>query len=73
MADVEERRETGTSMMFLGLTVWVGDLLVLFFLPAGVKQGRQELFLWIMLVLFLLGTYLTITGYLQRKSAGSEE
>jgi hypothetical protein len=48
-------------------------LLVLFFLPAGVKQGRQELFLWIMLVLFLLGTYLTITGYLQRKSAGSEE
>jgi hypothetical protein len=73
MADLEVKRETGTSMMFLGLTVWVADLLVLFFLPAGVKQGRQELFLGIIIILFLLGTYLTVTGYLQRRSAGPEE
>jgi positive regulator of sigma E activity len=73
MANLEVRRETGTSMMFLGLMVWVADLLVLFFLPAAVKQGRQELFSSIMIILFLLGTYLTVTGYLQRRSAGSEE
>lgn len=73
MADLEVKRETGTSMMFLGLMVWVGDLLVLFFLPAGLKQGRQELFASIMIILFLLGTYLTVAGYLQRRSAGTEE
>jgi hypothetical protein len=73
MADLEARRETGTSLMFLGCMVWVADLLVLFFLPAGFKQGRQELFLGIMIILFLLGTYLTVTGYLMRTSAGNEE
>ena len=73
MADLEVKCETGTSMMFLGLTAWVADLLGLFFLPAGLKQGRQELFAGIIIILFLLGTYLTVTGYLQRRIAGPEE
>jgi hypothetical protein len=73
MADLEVRRETGTSLMFMGLTVWVGDLLVLFFLPAGFKQGRQQAFFAIMLVLFLLGAFLMIRGYLGRRKAGPEE
>lgn len=73
MADLETKRESATSLMFLGLTVWVGDLLVLFFLPAGFKQGRQQVFFAIMAVLFALGAFLMVSGFLQRRRAGPEE
>jgi hypothetical protein len=73
MADLEARREMGTSLMFMGLAVWVGDLLVLFFLPAGLKLGRHELFFGIIAILFALGAFLMLSGYLQRRSAGGSE
>ena len=38
------RRETGASLMFIALAVWVAGLLVLFFLPAGMKMGRETMF-----------------------------
>ena len=73
MADLEAKRESATSLMFLGLTVWVGDLLVLFFLPAGMKQGKQQVFFAIMAVLFLLGAFLMVSGFLQRRRIGPAE
>ena len=41
MAATLEKRETGTSLMFIGLAFWVVSLLVLFFLPAGIKVGHH--------------------------------
>ena len=73
MADLEAKRESATSLMFLGLTVWVGDLLVLFFLPAGMKQGKQQVFFAIMAVLFLLGAFLMVSGFLQCRRIGPAE
>ena len=37
MADADNKREAGASLMFVGLSVVVVDLLVVFFLPAAVK------------------------------------
>ncbi len=73
MADLEEKRETGTSLMFIGLAVWVADLLVVFFLPSGFKVGRQTTFLSIIIVLAVLGLALIVGGYCKRGRAGTEE
>jgi purine-cytosine permease-like protein len=62
----QARRETGASLMFIGLAVWVADLLVVFFLPAGMKLGRQTMFLSIIVALALLGIVLMIGGYFMR-------
>ena len=51
----ESRRETGTSLMFIGLAIWVADALVAFFFPAAVKIGRQGTFLSVILVLAICG------------------
>ena len=40
ITNTEERQETGASLMVIGLGVWLADLLVIFFLPAGMKLGR---------------------------------
>jgi len=66
MANAVVRRETGTSLMFIGLAVWVVDLLVLFFMPAAVKLGRQGTFTSILTVLFALGLCLIVFGYSTR-------
>jgi len=66
MANVEVRRETGASLMFIGLAIWVVDLLVLFFLPAAMKLGRQGTFTGILTTLFVLGLCLIVFGYIQR-------
>jgi uncharacterized membrane protein len=73
MADAEEKRESGAGLMFIGLALWVAGLLVVFFLPASVKVGRQESFLNIIAGLALLGLVLLIAGYWKRKQAGAEE
>ena len=62
----EERKETGTSLMFIGLAVWVADALVAFFFPAAVKIGRQGTFLSVILVLAVMGLALMGTGYMFR-------
>jgi hypothetical protein len=58
----ESRRETGTSLMFIGLAIWVADALVAFFFPAAVKIGRQGTFLGIILGLSIAGMVLMATG-----------
>ncbi len=73
MADAEEKRETGASLMFIGLAVWVVDLLVVFFLPSGMRLGRQTMFISIIVVLFLVGLILMVSGYVKRGKAGTEE
>ena len=62
----QARHETGGSLMFIGLAVWVADLLVIFFLPAGMKLGRQTMFLTIIAALAILGLVLMVSGYFMR-------
>jgi phosphatidylserine synthase len=66
MADMAERRERGSSLMFIGLAVWVADLLVVFFLPAGIKAGMHTAFTAIIAVLAVLGLVLMVAGYRMR-------
>jgi hypothetical protein len=62
----ESRRETGTSLMFIGLAIWVADALVAFFFPAAVRVGRQGMFLNVILVLAVAGLVLMAAGYMFR-------
>jgi uncharacterized membrane protein len=73
MTVADDKRESGTSLMFIGLAVWVADLLVVFFLPASVRLGRQELFLGIIVVLAVVGLVLMLAGYSRRSYGGPEE
>jgi hypothetical protein len=70
MADAEEKREKGASLMFAGLTAWVGGLLVLFFLP-GARHGHRVGFVVILAVLGILGAVLMACGWRMRR--GSSE
>jgi len=63
MTAIEEKRETGASLMLLGLGVWVVDFLVVFFLPSGIKLGRYATFLSIIIAMGVLGLVLLIVGY----------
>ncbi len=63
MADSTEKRETGVSLMFIGLAVWVADLLVVFFLPGAIRSGQHAMFVSIITVLAVAGLALMITGY----------
>jgi len=71
MVDAEEKRETGGSLMFAGLAVWVAGLLVLFFLPAAVRIGYQGRFAAILAGLGVLGAALMTRGWWMRRG-GSE-
>ena len=62
----QSKRETGTSLMFIGLALWVADALVVFFLPASVRLGSQKTFVAIILALAALGLGLMGGGYLMR-------
>ncbi|HUJ95912.1 MAG TPA: hypothetical protein VLW84_11650 [Terriglobales bacterium] len=66
-----EKQETGTALMFTGLSVWVAALLVLFFLPSGYKVGRESTLLAIMIVLGIAGLFLVAVGY--RRRGGAED
>lgn len=72
MAGPEEKRETGTSLILLGLAVWVVDLLVVFFLPSGLKLGRYATFFGIIIAMGVLGLALLITGYKTRGKSSPE-
>jgi hypothetical protein len=70
MADVEERREKGSALMFAGLAVWVGGLLVLFYLPAAFRYGHQGAFTIILATLGALGAALMGAGWSMRRGSG---
>ena len=70
MVDAEERREKGSSLMFIGLAVWVGGLLVLFFLPSGVRLGHQGTFTSVLAALGALGAVLMGSGWSMRRGSG---
>jgi hypothetical protein len=72
MMDIEEKRETGGSLMFLALAVWLADLLVVFFLPSGIKFGHYGTFLGIIIALGVLGLVLLIAGYKVRGKSSAE-
>ncbi len=73
MADEELSRERGTALVFIGLAVWVVGLLVLFFLPAAVKLGRQTIFLGVIGIFGVLGAILMLSGFMKRSHAGAAE
>jgi uncharacterized membrane protein YqjE len=70
MADAEEKRETGGSLMFAGLAIWVAGLLVLFYLPAAVRIGHQGRFEMILAGLGVLGAVLMARGWWMRRGSG---
>jgi hypothetical protein len=53
--------------MFVGLSVWVAGLLVLFFLPAATRIGYQGRFALILGVLGTLGAALMAYGWWMRR------
>ena len=71
MAD-EAKRETGTGLMFIGLSLWVVDLLVIFFLPAGIKLGHERGFAAIIVILAAFGLALMMAGYSGRGKFSEE-
>ena len=68
MTDLEYRRETGASLMFVGLAVWVAALLVLFYLPAAQRIGHQGIFGWLIGALAALGAVLMVRGWWMRRA-----
>ncbi len=72
MTAIADKRETGASLIFLGLAVWVVDLLVVFFLPSGIKLGRQMTFFDIIIGMGALGLALLIIGYKVRGDSSAD-
>ena len=72
MAEALGKHETGTSLMFAGLAVWVASLLVIFFLPAAFKIGHHTRFISIIAVLFALGAVFMARGYGIQKNTDEE-
>jgi len=65
----QSKKETGASLMFIGLAIWVADALVLFFLPASMKLGGRATWLTAITALALMGLTLMIVGYTIRGKA----
>jgi hypothetical protein len=64
----EERRETGLSLIVIGVMLWFFDALVFFFLPAGIKLGQQKGFTILTGAAFLMGGVVMAIGlYLRKK------
>lgn len=63
MPNAEEKREFGASLLFIGFALWVAALLVVFYLPAGLRIGHQSSFLGIIAALFACGLVAVISGY----------
>jgi hypothetical protein len=65
----QSKKETGASLMFIGLAIWVADALVLFFLPASVKMGGRFTWRTAIAALALMGLTLIVVGYAMRGKA----
>jgi heme/copper-type cytochrome/quinol oxidase subunit 4 len=62
----QSKKETGASLMFIGLAIWVAGALVAFFLPASMRLGSHVMSLTIIFALGLVGLLLLIVGFLMR-------
>ncbi|HWR17818.1 MAG TPA: hypothetical protein VN577_23515 [Terriglobales bacterium] len=51
----EQRRETGLSLIVIGVMLWCFDALVFFMLPSGTKLGYQRPFAIIILTVLFAG------------------
>jgi uncharacterized membrane protein len=69
MADFEERREAGASLMVIGLALFVADMLVIFFAPAARIGHQRAVFVVIIVALLVAGICFLIRGYQLRKAA----
>ena len=67
MADIEAKSELGGSLMFVGLALWVADLLVIFYLPALLKGGGHAMLITVVATLAVIGLILMILGYRSRR------
>ena len=65
----QSKKETGASLMFIGLAIWVADALVLFFLPASVKVGGRITWLTAIAALAVMGLTSLLVGFLMRGKA----
>jgi uncharacterized membrane protein len=72
MAEALDKHETGTSLIFAGLAVWVASLLVVFFLPAAFKIGYHTTFISVIAVLVGVGVVLMASGYGIRRNTEEE-
>src|SRR5664279_553608 len=72
MMDVEERRETGSSLMFVGLGIWMMDLMVAFFLPSGIQYGHRAMFMEIIVAMGSVGLIALAVGYKIRGKSSAE-
>ena len=62
------RGERGRTLEAIGGTILGFDVLVLFFLPAGITLGQALEFVGLMFVLGVLGAVLLASGYAASKS-----
>jgi uncharacterized membrane protein len=72
MADPESKRESGAGLMFIGIALWVADLLVLFFFRAANSPRQQAGFQMLIAILFLLGVWLMLRGNRLRRESDKE-
>ena len=63
----EERREIGLSLMLIGFVLWFFDLLILFFMPAGVRLGYARSFEALMASVFVAGVLVIAVGRHMRR------
>ncbi len=69
VANSEQVRERGLSLEIIGGIVLFFDILILFFLPAGVKLGQKSEFLAIMAAVAMVGVVLIVWGVTMRLRA----
>ena len=62
MSELADKTETGSTLMIIGLALWVTALLVVFFLPAAIKVGHHGTFAWLLSILVLAGIALMARG-----------
>ncbi len=63
----EERRENGLSLILIGFMLWFFDLLIVFFMPAGVRLGHPRPFQILIASAFVAGAVVIAIGRRLRK------
>jgi hypothetical protein len=58
--------ETWSALVFIGLGLWLADLLVIFFAPAAIRLGHGASFVTIIIVLAIVGLGVILLGRVRR-------